>query len=112
MKMTTTWPREPCGVGESLILWTVIGLGANRSTWPTGESSKYGNVFPSFGGLRRDSLALDCSLLKEEVGVGNVCSGGNDGSRDDGRDESEAVSAMRTRPLPVFVVQGLLVVTV
>lgn len=110
--MATTWPREPCGVGESLILWTVTGLGANRSTWPTGEPSKYGNVLPSFGGPRRDSLALDCSLLKEEVGVGNVCSGGNDGSRDDGRDGSEVVSARRTRPLPVFVVQGLLVVTV
>lgn len=49
-------------------------------------------------------MALDCSLLKEEVGVGNVCSGENDGSRDDGRDGSEVVSAMRTRSLPVFVV--------
>lgn len=84
----------------------------------TGVLGQLGNppstvmCFLHLGGLRRDSLALDCSLLKEEVGMGNVCSGGNDGSRDDGRDESEAVSAMRTRPLPVFVVQGLLVVMV
>lgn len=38
MKMAATWPREPCGVGESLMPWTVMGLELTRVLGRLGNS--------------------------------------------------------------------------
>lgn len=96
MKMAATWPREPCGVGESLILWTVIGLELTGVLGRLGNSPSTVMCFLHWG-AEEGQFGSGLQSSKGGGERGDVCSGGSDGGRDDGRDGSEVVSAMRTR---------------
>lgn len=90
--------------------WTVMGLELTRVLGRLGNSPSTVMCFLHWG-AEEGQFGSGLQSSKEGGERGDVCSGGSDGGRDDGRDGSEVVPAMRTRPLPAYLLQGLLVET-